>query len=291
VIVRAIVVTLALTAPAQAGVRLYVDPPHTNAARQAAKWADNRPRDARLMRALSRIPQAFWFTGGSPRALRRAVDDVVTPAVKSGTVPVLVAYNVPNRDCSGAGARDGRAYRRWIDGFADGIAGRAAIVILEPDALAAACGAHRLAHLRAAVARLPNAYVDAGHSHWQPAATMAKRLRAVHARAFALNISNFRRTPELVRYGTAIAGALGGAHFVIDTSRNGRGPWHGKWCNPPKRGLGARPTTTTGVPLVDAFLWIKPPGESDGTCRHGPAAGAWWPRYALGLARRANPAL
>ena len=130
---------------------------------------------------------------------------------------------------------------------------------------------------------------------------MARRLRKVHvqrAAGFALNVSNFRRTDELVAYGTRISSALGGARFVIDTSRNGRGPWHaprGKedWCNPPGRGLGARPTTATGNPLVAAFLWVKAPGESDGQCADGndPPAGQWWPRYALGLIRRASPPL
>jgi endoglucanase len=184
---------------------------------------------------------------------------------------VLVAYNVPNRDCSqysAGGAKNGRAYAPWIDGFADGIGRRAAIVI-EPDALAGLCGKHRLANLRAAtdrLAKLPNArtYVDAGHSNWQPAATMAKRLRGVHARAYALNVSNFRRTREIVAYGHRISPTL---HFVVDTSRNGRGPWHGPedWCNPPRRGQ----------------------------CADGkdPPAGQWWPQYALGLARRAVPAL
>ena len=57
---------------------------------------------------------------------------------------------------------------------------------------------------------------------------------------------------------------------MIDTSRNGRGPNHDQWCNPPGRALGTLPTTTTGDPLIDAYLWIKAPGESDGTCRHGP---------------------
>jgi len=38
---------------------------------------------------------------------------------------------------------------------------------------------------------------------------------------------------------------------------------------------------------VDAFLWIKIPGESDGTCQGCPPAGTWWPAYALGLARNA----
>ncbi|MFI2791482.1 glycoside hydrolase family 6 protein, partial [Kitasatospora sp. NPDC018614] len=45
------------------------------------------------------------------------------------------------------------------------------------------------------------------------------------------------------------------------------------------------PTTRTADPLVDAYLWIKRPGESDGTCKGGPKAGQWWETYALELAR------
>ena len=30
-------------------------------------------------------------------------------------------------------------------------------------------------------------------------------------------------------------------------------------------GLGTRPTTNTGNTLIDAIVWVKPPGESDGT--------------------------
>jgi endoglucanase len=103
-------------------------------------------------------------------------------------------------------------------------------------------------------------------------------------------------------------------HFVIDTSRNGRGPWTppaGKysgdpqvWCNPPERGTGALPTTNTGNPLVDAYLWVKVPGESDGSCNRSvigsttdpewggivdPPAGAWFPQQALQLAQLAQP--
>src|SRR5262249_37615566 len=81
-----------------------------------------------------------------------------------------------------------------------------------------------------------------------------------------------------------------GTHFVVDTSRNGRGPLdvsiyaappynqpperrpklrEGSWCTPPNVGTGARPTARTGVPLADAFLWIRPPGISDGSCDSG----------------------
>ncbi|CAL9580120.1 glycoside hydrolase family 6 protein [Streptomyces sp. enrichment culture] len=101
--------------------------------------------------------------------------------------------------------------------------------------------------------------------------------------------------------------------FVTDSSRNGRGPWTPPagvypdpqdWCNPPDRGLGARPTTATGEALHDARLWIKIPGESDGLCLRGtagpedpargmidPRAGAWFPQQALELVRLAQPPL
>ena len=100
-------------------------------------------------------------------------------------------------------------------------------------------------------------------------------------------------------------------HFVIDTSRNGQGRWVGPedapgdvqdWCNPPERGLGLRPTLDTGIDLVDAYLWIKIPGESDGECTRwepagspdpvrgidNPPAGAWFPEMALELIRNAE---
>ena len=75
----------------------------------------------------------------------------------------------------------------------------------------------------------------------------------------------------------------------MDTSRNGRGAAPGgAWCNPPGRLLGAAPTASTGNPLIDGYLWIKRPGESDGTCNGGPPAGTWWPAYALELALNAG---
>jgi endoglucanase len=102
-------------------------------------------------------------------------------------------------------------------------------------------------------------------------------------------------------------------HFVIDTSRNGKGPWSPPaavftdaqvWCNPPGRGLGDPPTTMTGNELLDAKLWIKVPGESDGPCTRGtsgpadpargmidPAAGAWFKEQAAELVALAEPRL
>jgi endoglucanase len=60
-----------------------------------------------------------------------------------------------------------------------------------------------------------------------------------------------------------------------------------EWCNAPNQALGTPPTASTNEPLADAFLWVKTPGQSDGTCNGGPAAGTWWADYALELSKAA----
>ena len=84
-------------------------------------------------------------------------------------------------------------------------------------------------------------------------------------------------------YAHQLSGLTGGLHAIVDTSRNGAGS-NGEWCNPPGRLIGA-PGGTYGDDVVDTNLWIKPPGESDGTCNGGPVAGAWWPQSAVELTR------
>ena len=139
-------------------------------------------------------------------------------------------------------------------------------------------------------------YLDAGNAGWQPAGTIAARLRQAglaKARGFSLNVSNFDTTASETAYGEAIDRELGGgagaAHFILDTSRNGNGPAPGgAWCNPPGRALGTPPKAATGNSALDAYVWVKRPGESDGTCNGGPAAGQFWPQYALSLAQSAS---
>jgi endoglucanase len=217
---------------------------------------------------------------------------------------VFVAYNIPQRDCgglSGGGGATADAYKTWITGLANGIGARKAVVILEPDALAnMGCLSStdqqtRLDLLKYAVSTLRAkgqifVYLDAGHSNWQSAATMASRLLKAGidiANGFSLNVSNFGYTSSNTSYGESISSLVGGKHFVIDTSRNGLGPtsdW--QWCNPPGRAIGNRPTSVTGNALIDAYLWVKVPGESDGACNGYPSSGTWMPEYALGLAQR-----
>jgi endoglucanase len=136
-------------------------------------------------------------------------------------------------------------------------------------------------------------YIDAGHSRWVDAPTMAERLKTAgdaKARGFSLNVSNYVADEELFAYGDQIVGALGGqTHYLIDSSRNGNGSApNNEWCNPEGRALGRRPTALTGHPNLDAFAWIKNPGESDGECNGGPPAGQWFAARALEMARNAK---
>ncbi len=143
-------------------------------------------------------------------------------------------------------------------------------------------------------------YIDAGHSGWQPVPEIVTRLKAAgieEADGFSLNVSNYKKTETEIKYGKEVSKRLGGKHFVIDTSRNGNGPPvegckkaddEACWCNPAGRALGTPPTSETHEPLVDAFLWLKKPGESDGQCNGGPKAGVFWQERAVELARNAK---
>jgi endoglucanase len=291
------------------GLSFYVDPANPAAA-QASEWrSDGLTSDAAAIERIAKEPTADWFTGSE--GVREAVRAVTIRATRARATSLLVAYDIPGRDCgsfSAGGASSAAAYRQWIGLFAQGIGKRSATVILEPDAIAQAlsgclsrAGAgERYELLRYAVRRLKadphvNVYVDAGNVGWirppQRLVAPLRRAGVAAADGFALNVSNFYSTQATVQYGVKLSHALGGAHFVIDTGRNGNGP-EGRaqdqlnWCNPPGRALGQTPSTNTASPLVDAYLWIKQPGASDGSCRPGePAAGQWWPQYALELAQ------
>src|SRR6476646_8517562 len=282
-----------------AGARFWVDP-NSSAKQTADSWRATRPADAANMDKIASNSVAQWFGGWSGDILT-AVDNAVTTASTAGAVPVLVAYNTPQRDCGGlsSGGTTVDGYKTWIAAFANGLGGRKAVVILEPDALAqmdclsAGDQATRAGLIKYAVSVLKAQtnsaiYIAGGNSAWKSASDQAARLASANVAAadgFALNVSNFQYTSNSIAYGKAISALIGGKHFVIDTSRNGLGPTaDNQWCNPAGRALGPSTSTSTADPLVDAYLWIKAPGESDGACNGAPAAGAWWADYALGLA-------
>lgn len=281
------------------GAAFYVDP-FSSARKQVTAWESTRPLDAAQMEKIASQSQARWF-GRWNSDVTTAVRDWVAKAAGAGAMPVLVAYNIYQLNCSSAGAATADGYRTWITAFANGLGAVKTAVVLEPDAIAAwGCLSTADRQTRADLLRyaiqtlkarpLTYVYVDAGHPRWQSVSETASRLTSAGismADGFSLNVSNFITTTDNVSYGKNVSALVGGKHFVIDTARNGLGPTaDNQWCNPPERALGSAATAATADPAVDAYLWIKPPGESDGTCNGGPAAGSWWADYALGLAQR-----
>ena len=296
---------------------LYVIP-DTQAAQQAKySGLQSRPADNAAMRQLAAEPMAEWFNGGSPADVEHRAHVLAVNAAKMGKTLVGVVYNRPNRDCQGksAGAQlTNDDYRAWVLGLIRGLTvvdhpEFRAVLIYEPDAVAQTVGRQACLKGQAATQLLnllsetisklktrPNlmVYLDAGHSGWftdpDPVVTALRTAGAEFADGLAVNVSNFQTTDDSLRYGRTLSDKLGGLHFVIDTSRNGAGPYLGTgdevndpvWCNPPGRKVGRRPSTNTNENRLDAYLWVKHTGESDGNCRPSdPPAGHWMPSYAL----------
>jgi endoglucanase len=265
-----------------------------------------RPADAALLGKIADTPTAIWLGAWNPTSQVRAnAAGIVSGARFASATPVLVTYRLPAHECRGypaSGPGSAADYRAWIGQIAAGLKPGPAAVVLEPgvlgylDCLQPADTSLTYTLIREAALELTHAgatvYLDISNRAGLSSAEAASRLRQAGVdtvRGFALNTSLFTATPAVISYGESIAARLGtGAHFVVDTSRNGAGrPPAGPLCNPPDRALGTRPTTATGSAAVDALLWVKMPGESDGTCNGGPAAGVFWTDYALGLASRA----
>ncbi|WP_196250863.1 glycoside hydrolase family 6 protein [Cellulomonas sp. JZ18] len=284
----------------------YVAPSSPVAAAAQAARAAGRTADADLLDKAAAHVSTRWLGTADTTATVRAYADAARAARRT---PVFVTYAIPDRDCgnhSAGGFATAAEYSAWVDAVAAGLAGARAVVVVEPDALLHLdrCGdrAERLALLkrsvRAYAAAGAEVYLDAGSSNsfgWGTASLqdMALRLRAAgvdSGAGFAVNTSNFQRSDHEVAYGTYLSALLGGAAFVVDTSRNGNGPLAGPegtvWCNPAGRALGTPPGATGTGPHV-ANLWIKTVGLSDGTCNGGPAAGQVWEEYLLGLASAA----
>jgi endoglucanase len=289
-----------------AGVKIY-HAPYSNADQARRRLENGGSPDAPAVAKIADQPQARWFGSWSPD-IKTVVTNFVNAADRDGQLALMVAYNVPNRDCgqySKGGAGDPEAYKKWVRDYAEGIGDRRAVVVLEPDAipqlkqcLSEPDQARRLDLIRDAVSVLgakPKVavYIDAGNSRWVPAPEMAERLKQAGisgARGFSLNVSNYLADAELLAYGKQVIAALGApTHFIIDSSRNGNGPTEdAAWCNPKGRALGRPPTTETGEPVLDAYVWVKNPGESDGECEGGPAAGQWFEERALEMAKNAH---
>lgn len=276
-----------------AGRDLYVDP-DSQAIRAVDSATDSATRDAFL--TIADQPTGIWLTPEKYPAgeVGPFVAQVVADAAAQDTLPLFVVYGVPDRDCGqfSAGGTTVEGYEVWVREIAAALDGTGTPVILEPDSISLAeqCGdvEGRLSLVSTAGTTLTDAgatvYLDGGHSNWhsvQETADLLRRAGIAGVHGFATNVSNYNDDDSELAYAQRLSAQLDGAPFVVDTGRNGNGS-DGTWCNPPGAALGARPLTLEAEGL-DANLWVKPPGESDGTCGGGPVAGEWWVDRALSL--------
>ena len=276
--------------------------PYSPVRAQADAWRASRPADARLLDSIAAQQTVDWIGGWlTPDAMTSWVRQLINAAPEGG-VPMLSAYNIPKLDCGDGGASSAAEYRAWIERFAQAVASteHKVIVMLEPDGmtvtfcLSPAQLAERYALIAYGVDLLksnPNVavYIDGGEWGRFSVEEVAQILTAGNiagADGFLLNSTRYDYTSRELAYGVGIGKRLGGKHFIIDTTANGLGSGDTP-CNSRQHSLGLPPTTQTGEPLADAFVWNSQVWHSAGDCGRGdPGAGQDFFEYALLLAAR-----
>ena len=295
---------LGVPAPANgnllAGAKLYVDP-DSEAAQAEQHYAQSNPHWASMLARIAGEPGArrFWMWNmGSDVEGQVAHYLETTQVTEPGTTVMLSSYNLVHGACgSTATPAFESQYDNYMDQTAAGIGNFHVLYFLELDSIITApCLtppqlAIRLAELRYAVSALERdphvlVYIDAGAADALSAARTARLLSGAgvaQAQGFFLNSTHFDWTQTELRYGDDISRRLGGAHFIINTGENGKGPLvpasrvkqgNEILCNPPGRGLGPlsvsqQVATPTGYPDADGFLSFSNPGGSGGQCVPG----------------------
>ncbi len=260
---------------------------------------------------------SMWSEGGGPGALYDETQKLYCGLTSEdrGSIPVFNTFFLYQAGyCEST--REILAHRgtfeRQVSEMAAAIDRRPTVILVEMDAIGSSSCMQRTGALpyweddiRYEVNRfasLPHTvvYIEAGYSDAESAQYTAQALKAVgikHVRGFYTNDTHFNWTMNELRWGWKVARLVGGTHFIVNTSDNGRGPVLNPdpvhqgiedLCNPPNRGSGPRPTAHTGFASVDAFLWVHVPGESAGPCNGGTASGTFWLANSLVESRNAN---
>jgi endoglucanase len=105
-LVAALMIGAFIAAPASAKPpapddQLYVPPAQKGAKEQIAELtAQGDKAEAAQIRAITDTPQAVWFEAGTPKSVKQDVRLTVKRAAAKRSVPVLVTYNIPFRDCA-----------------------------------------------------------------------------------------------------------------------------------------------------------------------------------------------
>ncbi|POM65917.1 Glycoside hydrolase [Phytophthora palmivora] len=245
---------------------------------------------------------ASWFTDRQSTQERSDMLSGLLSQCSEDSRLSIVVYGIPNKDCaagfsSGGSVTSTDDYKAFLKELTDAVGDRKVLYVVEPDALGlltqdGGCGASAgyLENLKVAVAALSantNAelYVDIGYwmlAYSDSASKVATAMQDIgtcgRVKGVTINTSNYRSNDECTTYCTNFQTAMGSTSMtcVVDTSRNYNGSPTSDWCNVATAGIGKPPSSETGISNIDYFMWIKPPGESDGECSGGPAAGSFY---------------
>jgi Glycosyl hydrolases family 6 len=281
-------------------------------------------RNVALLSKIASQPEAqrisIYSWGGTPSGIYKQTQKILcqNQSADPGTIPIFNTYFLHPQLGGCPTPAQVTAYNvlfeSRVDAMAAAIDRRPAVVLLEIDALgSSSCITknHSMPEWEAdlryemnSMQALPHTvvYVEGGYSDSNSVAYTAKILKAIDVdtiRGFFTNDTHEAWTIDESRWASAISKKTSGAHFIVDTADNGRGPLFNTnrvrngvedLCNPPGRGLGPETTTNTGVAFADAWMWTHPPGNSSG-CGGGPPGGVFWPARAESEAALANDRL
>jgi hypothetical protein len=262
-----------------------------------------------------RLSNYSW--GGSPEGIFKQAEKIFCSNMTAdpGSIPIFNTYFLHPQlgGCPTPGqvrAYNGLFHAR-VDAMAEAVRRRPAVFLLELDAIGSSSCITRMgsmpgweADLRYEIDKmraLPHTvvYVEGGYSDSNTVRYTARILNAIGVnkiRGFFTNDTHEQWTINEVRWANRISRLTHGAHYIVNTADNGRGPLLNPHpitqgvedlCNPPNRGLGPTDTTSTGFGAADAFMWTHPPGNSSG-CGGGPPGGVFWVARAVQEAENAN---
>ena len=282
------------------------------------------------------VPTAVWLAWeGAPGEVAQHLE-----AAGSKTV-VFIMYMIPTRDCnanaSAGGASNLETYKGYVNSISNTIKkypNSKVVMVLEPDTLGNLVTANSencknvhqlhkdaLSYGVSVFGNMSNVsvYLDAAHGAWLGSSTdkVAAVVKEILSnaqngkiRGLSTNVSNYQPVASEYQYHQKLASALSAVgiqnmHFIVDTGRNGAAS-SGTWCNLIGTGFGERPkgSPSPSMPLLDAYMWLKTPGEADGSStgsradpecaksnslQGAPDAGQWFHDYFVQLLKNAKP--
>lgn len=228
-------------------------------------------------------PVAFWGMEKRDGQMKQ----ILARAKRDKTVPIIVLYDIPNRDLgshSGGGQPNINAWTNWVKKVSNEIGDTQTAVIMEPDALAhieGKGGTDRIEGMAEALKILDSnkntmVYVDIGHPDFR-ANGKAKELQEAAKKkgttieGLAVNVSNFYGTERSANYGKEVSRQIGiEPRIMVDVARNGADKMPSGWCNPAGQKLGKTNDRIFDPNNDVEQAFIKVPGQSDGNCGIAP---------------------